>query len=510
MNNICNERIENHVNQKRLEDYLFGDKYKLSDIVVDMGGTRITIDRTFILIRISYIAEGAYGAVYKYGDTSNSVNIAIKFAQRNDEEDISNELRNSGCDVLRVRYLGKQIEFEGRNIYPYFMELADGDLTRWVTKMFKNYPYGIPKQIIFNVLEKLWRQMNCLFENNRVYVDIKLENILFKCDDPLKIGEDGVRFMIGDLGGAVPDDDGDLASTYPPFEYRDRRGFIRVRESDSSDKAILAWEFGILVLFLTTYMEGMKPYMRRLLDLINDFSFARLPVWNEGMKNSIINMLKSYNNRTVVDISKLLDLEPSNRKWTYPVYNEREQTDEAEKPLNQNNEILPPFPAESEVDPNQDVNCAYKKLSLNDIYRHLSDCSAKNYRMMSMKLHPDKNVGCKNTELINQNFTLLGQYEDICKQRNRVPFVFGQPRQPTPRQPTPRQPTNDSNSSSIIYGEWKIIERKRKSAGPKPRAVRKSISPKPRAVRKSTGLKPRTVRKYVSPKLRTVRKSSKK
>jgi hypothetical protein len=127
-----------------------------------------------------------------------------------------------------------------------------------------------------------------------------------------------------------------------------------------------------------------------------------------------------------------------------------------------------------------------------------------------MKLHPDKNVGCKNTELINQNFTLLGQYEDICKQRNRVPFVFGQPRQPTPRQPTPRQPTNDSNSSSIIYGEWKIIERKRKSAGPKPRAVRKSISPKPRAVRKSTGLKPRTVRKYVSPKLRTVRKSSKK
>ena len=537
--NVCESRVENSVNQKIFEDYLFGDKYKLSDIEIELNrrneiyainirNVGIT-DEPISLRGGSEVSEASRSfdeVVRSYSDFFEQVNIAVKFSKKNNEEEISNQLRNSGCDVLKLRYLGKKVEAKDNKIYPYlyFMELIDGNLYSWNVKMHKNYPYGIPRKIIFNVLEKLWKQMNCLLKNGKVYTNIDLENILFKCDDPLKIGKDGVRFILGNLGSLVLNENGESYSSFPPFEYKDKYGYIPVGKSLDSDKAILAWQFGILTLLLTTYMEG-KSQNKNINDYFPSLNYLNFRNFNGDVKIRDFNdRIKSYNNRTVVDISKLLNLDPSNREWKAPVYKEAEETEEeAEKPLNQNNEILPPFPVESEQDQNQDVNCAYKKLSLNDIYSHLSDCSVKNYRKMSMKVHPDKNVGCKNTELINDRFKLLGKYEDICKQRNRVPFVFNQassnqassnqtsnqassnqtsnqassnqdsnqssnqssnqivmwqpPKQATPIQPprqaTPIQPpsTNENRSSSIIYGEWKVIVRKPNAVPVAPKVI---------------------------------------
>ena len=604
--NVCESRVENSVNQKILEDYLFGDKYKLSDIEIELNkrekiyainirNVGIT-DEQISLRGGSEVSRSFDEVVRSYSDFFEQVNIAVKFSKKNNEEEISNQLRNSGCDVLKLRYLGKKVEAKDNNIYPYFMELIDGNLYSWNVKMHKIYPNGIPRKIIFNVLEKLWKQMNCLLKNGKVYTNIDLENILFKCDDPLKIGEDGVRFILGNLGSLVLNENGESYSSFPPFEYKDKYGYIPVGKSLDSDKAILAWQFGILTLLLTTYMEG-KSQNKNINDYFPSLNYLNFRNFNGDVKIRDFNdRIKSYNNRTVVDISKLLNLDPSNREWKAPVYKEAEETEEeAEKPLNQNNEILPPFPVESEQDQNQDVNCAYKKLSLNDIYSHLSDCSVKNYRKMSMKVHPDKNVGCKNTELINDRFKLLGKYEDICKQRNRVPFVFNQPsnqassnqassnqasnqassnqtsnqssnqssnqivmwqppKQATPIQPprqaTPIQPpsTNENRSSSIIYGEWKVIVRKpnavpvapkvivrkpntvpvapkvvvrKPNAVPvapkvvvrKPKAVPKVVVRKPKAVPKVVVRKPKAVPKVVVRKPKAVpkvRKSSKK
>ena len=81
---------------------------------------------------------------------------------------------------------------------------------------------------------------------------MKLGNVLFKCPKPNDIEENDVRFMLGDLGSAVPNPvNGVQVATYPPFEYKSDEGMVIGTDS------VIAWEFGILVLSLIVIMEGV-------------------------------------------------------------------------------------------------------------------------------------------------------------------------------------------------------------------------------------------------------------
>jgi hypothetical protein len=110
------------------------------------------------------------------------------------------------------------------------MELAEGDLHHFFEN---NEIYVASNPIIFlQMLESIRRQLLCLLNLGYVYTDIKLGNILYKCDDPNNLN--GVRFMLGDLGSAVLDKNGQSVFTYLPYylPYRFRYGDTKLQTDD--------------------------------------------------------------------------------------------------------------------------------------------------------------------------------------------------------------------------------------------------------------------------------------
>jgi serine/threonine protein kinase len=323
---ICRARDENLENQKELEKYLFSNNYSPNNITVSEMGKKIDIKNEgwfssgvkFNLVRNEKaIGKGAYGAIYKYTDSEKKVSVALKFTDKNDEEEISEKLRDSGCDILRVKYINKEVPYETAK-FSYFMELADGDLVSWMETMLKKYPNGIPKESVLNVSSKIWKQLDCLYKNGIMYADMKFENILFKCDDPSNLEESGVRFMLGDLGGAVPDSQGDYASSYPPIEYKNTGGFIK----NTNMKESLCWEFGILVLMLLRGMKGMpSEVISTIFDTIDQLYYSNIYNINvnEFKKNLVL-----INRYSVINLLSLMCPDLKLRKWEKPVEKQSE------------------------------------------------------------------------------------------------------------------------------------------------------------------------------------------
>ena len=305
---ICNRRDENYQNQLVLENFLFGSSFNPSNVQFKNDGQILVIKTnniTFNLERAEKpLGKGSYGAVYKYTDKINKVNIALKVTQENDEEEIANQLRQSNCSVLAVRYLDK-VNIDNDYMFVYFMELAEGDLEKWVNAMLNKYPYGIPRQAVYKVCFSVWQQLSCLLKLGRFYTDMKLGNVLFKCPKPNDIEENDVRFMLGDLGSAVPNPvNGVQVATYPPFEYKSDEGMVIGTDS------VIAWEFGILVLSLIVIMEGVpRDVAYKAKNLIDNLFFENINSLSVKVLNDTVALINQY---SIIDIQMLL--EPSGKR----------------------------------------------------------------------------------------------------------------------------------------------------------------------------------------------------
>jgi|LakMenE01Jun11ns_1017448.scaffolds.fasta_scaffold9959251_4 serine/threonine protein kinase len=247
-------------NQNRLDAYLFGPTYNPADITINNKGDRCLINignqgpkistnpNCYMFSMSDRLGSGSYGTVVKYIDTNKRVAFAIKFTSSNEEEEISNALNNSNCNTLKVRHSGKNWTVASSiskfSNFSYFMELADGDLSGFlmdnnITPELKNNP-----KIFLDIAETIRNQLICLFrlDNKYVYTDIKLGNILYKCDE-----NNVIHFMLGDLGSAVPSASGDYAATYPPVNFS--TGLFKLKTMREKEST-LAWQMGILLLLL--------------------------------------------------------------------------------------------------------------------------------------------------------------------------------------------------------------------------------------------------------------------
>lgn len=202
---ICKQRTENVANQKIVDDFLFGNKSKVGCLdKKDFSYNSIKKQITLKIKGVNYdfklekkLGSGSYGTVSKYRDSVHNVFLAIKEAKNNEEDEISNALQNSDCNVLRSRCLGK-----AGSKYLYIMELAEGDLLNLVHNIQK--PTSV--QFVFNIVEQIRRQMLCIYElkpkHYYLYADVKLLNILYKCDDPNDLNN--YKSIFGRLGECYP------------------------------------------------------------------------------------------------------------------------------------------------------------------------------------------------------------------------------------------------------------------------------------------------------------------
>lgn len=236
-----NVRIE-HTNNPWDDDQVFFESLEM----LEEGGMpnfRIVVgdedlNDLFTLMWTKPLGSGNYGEVVYYYDEENKVELCVKQEKQSQlykggiEEEISEILIENGCNSIPVKYIKND-----NGIHYYVMEVGTGDLF----KMLRKTEFSVNQ--LKHISEEIRKQLICLWSNGFVYTDLKVDNILFKCNS-----KHNFSIHLADLGSAVINNIGEFISSFKPPEYI-FDGLLR-----DSNK-ILCWNLGILMLQITNIIE---------------------------------------------------------------------------------------------------------------------------------------------------------------------------------------------------------------------------------------------------------------
>ena len=305
---VCKPRIQNLSLQRIVDNFLFGKDQKgyLSReyFTFNQPKKQLTLKIGNVKFNFQFekeLGSGTYGTVSSYRDPINNVYIAIKESS-DDEDKITHALLNSNCNVLKSRSLGKL--GKGKKNLIYIMEKAEGDLLNLAYVVQK--PTGIP--FILNIVEQVRRQMICIYELSPnflfMYTDIKLLNILYKCDDPSNLNS--YRVFLGDLGSAIPtklnSNTYSFVSTYPPLPRRDLVGI----KDQNEQFDFMSWQIGVLLLLMRVFLATSRSKIGEEISFVENYFYHRNlpsnPSFLEQYKRILRDTYDSY--RTQYQIAK--------------------------------------------------------------------------------------------------------------------------------------------------------------------------------------------------------------
>jgi serine/threonine protein kinase len=193
------------------------------------------------------LGEGGYSKVFRLYDIENQVQLALKI-ETNDfptEKEISEKI-SKHCGTINELYILSDPE---KDEHYYLMNVANCDTLYELKKYIRNYSFVSKVLLYKNIVEEIRKQVVCLYENNYIYSDFKLKNILVDYDNT------GFRIYLGDLGSAVQDSYGEQMATYPPPDVYDNYmdieedvGFFKV--IDDQKQGIISWGLGMILFLL--------------------------------------------------------------------------------------------------------------------------------------------------------------------------------------------------------------------------------------------------------------------
>ena len=230
------------------------------------------------------LGSGSYGKIYlveiqNLSNTSPPFRLALKLDSDAREFHISNELYRK-CNTLQTKFFMKS-----KDKFFYFMQLADGNLKDYKDKILMHQStLKTQKDIhltIIHICENIRKQLLCLLKYNKLYSDLKMENCLYKYITHQNKIE--TIFMLGDLGSAYINTDGDHIGSFPPHEYLHgpKPGFFRVNKKKYSK--VLSWEIGILL-----YQLSPKTNDDKICKLSSDYFLN----WQKPCSKQYNNYLK--------------------------------------------------------------------------------------------------------------------------------------------------------------------------------------------------------------------------
>ena len=250
---------------KKLEDISLNFNPSQLDSVIADGEISFSLSgKHYEFSFVKELGSGAYGSVFLLSGHNKTDKIkfpiALKIDKSRSEYEISKKLFNK-CKTLQTKLLtvtsgsggtpGSSDSSSGSpyqsptKSYLYFMQVADGSLRDYKEKYIMKMDPKEASLHIKVICENIRSQLVCMLENDLVYTDMKLANCLYKMVDGEPV------FMVGDLGGAYSDDDGEQMATYPPPEYLHGQfpGYFSIKKSKQS--GILSWSIGIMLYTLS-------------------------------------------------------------------------------------------------------------------------------------------------------------------------------------------------------------------------------------------------------------------
>jgi hypothetical protein len=173
---------------------------------------------------------GSYGLILKYENLTGQASfIALKIGNISDDMKAIRIIKGSRCknlivpSVLKPKYL--------------VMEFVSGNLEDLIDITKINDHVG--NQVLLNIIDQIIQVFKCLMDLGLFYTDIKVQNILYRCQD-----NNVIQIILGDLGSAKTVFQ-TASCTFIPFDRWDDGGKIYMpRESD------IVWGIGMLWLQL--------------------------------------------------------------------------------------------------------------------------------------------------------------------------------------------------------------------------------------------------------------------
>ena len=202
------------------------------------------------------VSKGSNGVVYSFRNTSDFSDIvATKFGNIDNDIAVIKELQKSKCKSIIVdSFYDEKEKF-------IVMEHVSGtllDLKSIIITYIADKGLNSAMIFIFDILDSIASEFQCLLDVGYFYTDIKSTNIFYRCSDLEKF-----KIILGDLGSAARADN-EAVATYPSFERRTKPYFNDPRESD------IVWGLGILLLdFLS---ENIRIFEHEIIKYETDFT----------------------------------------------------------------------------------------------------------------------------------------------------------------------------------------------------------------------------------------------
>jgi hypothetical protein len=245
------------------------------------------------------LGSGSYGSVYKFSDSSNKYNVAVKtFVNSGDDEiGILNKLKSNkvDCNILRCKLLETLVN-----------PIIVCDL---YSNSLNNIPLltSLSNKTKILIVKQLTNELLCLYENGFPYTDIKLDNTLYKC-----VNKNNFKVVLGDIGSMCESPGIEKGvTTFPPWEYKDIPTYVKC-----SDKQIV-WGIGILFISILFNQAIPFPFVWNSINLFDEKKIKRhiLKFVNTSILKSII--IRNSKSKPLITASDLLqsmlELDPKNR-----------------------------------------------------------------------------------------------------------------------------------------------------------------------------------------------------
>ena len=218
-----------------------------------------------IFLAKDVIGQGSSGLIVSYVNeeegNKTKYGIVIKYGRIQDDIDILSYIKTRNiCQTAYVNSMVNTFQYNDEKRAFIIMEYMDGTLENYL-KNNRDLSYDVIKKIFTD----LAAQFYCFSRYELMYTDIKLANILYKCN---KNGKDNfIDFTLGDLGSMTNTNmNNEGIATFPPPErcVEDSCGvFLNPDEKD------VIWSLGILILTIIGY-NTLKYSYRDFLKLKKD------------------------------------------------------------------------------------------------------------------------------------------------------------------------------------------------------------------------------------------------